>query len=135
MVESSLSGVGTAWIKYLTQVLFQLLLRPLLLLLLNITSSPSLLFGALQDFYGLPELFYTHNNAAVLDGVFRGVVPGGLFAEPFVGCLNPNAMNSDDVNWYRVAMVKEGAARAMLNYYRSYLDFSVTGGGAEEVWE
>jgi hypothetical protein len=74
-----------------------------------------------------------------LDGVFRGTVPGGLFAEPWVGCINPGAIDNDDLNWFKAAMLQKGAARAMLNIYRAYLDsregLLITGEGAEEVWE
>lgn len=61
----------------------------------------------------LPELLLTVNGAELVARIFRGSL------------VNRRAITHNDLDCYRQAMLKPGAATAQLNYYRS-----IFGGGA-----
>jgi hypothetical protein len=58
----------------------------------------------------LPELMMTHNRGATLHSMLQ---PGS-----HLGPSSSNACNAADVEWYRQAFLKPGAATATINYYR-----------------
>jgi pimeloyl-ACP methyl ester carboxylesterase len=57
----------------------------------------------------LPELFLTVNNAAATAAIFKGAL------------VNKAAISDADLDQYRRAMTKPGAATAQINYYRNIL--------------
>ena len=57
----------------------------------------------------LPELFLTANNAAGTAAILKGAL------------VDKTAMSEADIDQYRKAMTKPGAATAQLNYYRNIL--------------
>ncbi|GBF91592.1 epoxide hydrolase [Raphidocelis subcapitata] len=86
-------------------------------------SSYILLFQA----PALPEAMLTADGAAMMDASF---VDG-----PFA-LQNPGAMTKEDVDWYKAAVLKPGAATAMLNYYRAFMRTLTLANqeGDGEVW-
>lgn len=58
---------------------------------------------------GLPEWYLTRRDCAALEGVFRG------------GSTTPDAFTDADLERYREAFSRPGAATAALNYYRSVI--------------
>ncbi|KAI8466905.1 MAG: alpha/beta hydrolase fold protein [Monoraphidium minutum] len=75
----------------------------------------------------LPEASLTVDGAASMDG---------LFLRQPAGVVNSGAMTEGDVAWYKDAMLKPGAATAMLNYYRAFMRTVTLGDqpGDDDVW-